>query len=234
VSEAAASPRGAGVAPPRHSPFEGRAPFEHPTRAGTIGVRLEATTVAGATLVGTWPGAAAALCDALGAALGIAVPGHTGATAQAADGLLMRIGPEEFLLVSEQPLDMPGRLRARIRPDVGSVTDLGHARCRIRIEGEHSCDTLSKLFALDLRAPAFPVAQARLSGHHHVASLLHRLAPDAFDLYVSSTYAFDQLATLADAAREYGVALRPPAPWSAATHGPHPHIAGVNLSGGKC
>jgi sarcosine oxidase gamma subunit len=40
-----------------------------------------------------------------------------------------------------------------------------------------------------------------------VPSLLHRLASDAFDLYVFSTYAHDQLGTVLDAAREYGVAL---------------------------
>jgi len=40
-----------------------------------------------------------------------------------------------------------------------------------------------------------------------VPCLAHRRATDGFDLYVFSTYAFDQLETLLDAAQEYGVAL---------------------------
>jgi sarcosine oxidase subunit gamma len=84
---------------------------------------------------------------------------------------------------------------------------LGHARCRIRISGGKCRDTLSKLFAIDLRDAAFPVSQARLTGHHHVPALLHRVGPDQFDIYVFTTYAQDQLHALVDAALEYGVAL---------------------------
>ncbi len=67
---------------------------------------------------------------------------------------------------------------------------------------------LAKLFAIDFRAPAFPFGQAWLTGHHHVPCLLHRLDADAFDVYVFTTYARDQLETLIDAALEYGVAWR--------------------------
>ena len=99
-------------------------------------------------------------------------------------------------------------LRQHVPADIGSVTDLGHARCRIRIEGPRCRDTLSKLFAIDLRDAAWPVGELRLTGHHHVPSLLHRLGAQSFDVYVFSTYAFDQLATVLDAAREYGVSLK--------------------------
>ncbi len=88
------------------------------------------------------------------------------------------------------------------------MTDLGHARCRIRISGTHCCDTLSKLFALDQREVAWPIGELRLTGYHHVPCMAHRRAADDFDLYVFSTYAFDQLATLLDTAQEYGVELK--------------------------
>ena len=122
-------------------------------------------------------------------------------------GLLVRSGPEEFMLLSEQRGDMVASLRRHIASDIGSVTDLSHARCHIHIEGDKCRDTLSKLFALDFREPAFPLDQVRLSGHHHVPSMLHRRERDSFDIYVFSTYAHDQLATLVDAALEYGVSL---------------------------
>ena len=192
----------------RHrSPFEGHAPGDRPARDGRIGVRLSAGTVASVTLVATWPGGSHALGHALGSALGLAVPARTGDVVPVDRGILVRSGPEEFMLLSERTSDMVKHLRQSITAEVGSVTDLSHARCRIHITGDKCRATLSKLFALDLREAQFPITQLRLTGHHHVACMLHRRGVDAFDIYVFSTYAHDQLSTLIDAALEYGVSL---------------------------
>lgn len=193
--------------PSHRSPFAGHDPATHRARDGSVGVRLSAGTIASVTQVATWPSGVLALEDALGRALSLAVPARTGDVVQLERGILVRTGPEEFMLLSEQTTDMRAMLRGHIAPDVGSVTDLSHARCQIAIEGDKCRDTLSKLFALDLRVEHFPLDQVRLTGHHHVPCMLHRRGPDSFDIYVFSTYAFDQLGTLLDAAREYGVAL---------------------------
>jgi heterotetrameric sarcosine oxidase gamma subunit len=189
------------------SPFEGHQPFERPSRDGHIGVRLRAGTISSVTQIATWHGGIDALARALGAALGVAVPEQTGDTVPLPGGLLVRSGPEEFFLGSEQGENMAAQLRQAIAPDIGSVTDLSHARCHIHIAGDRCCDALSKLYAIDLRDHEFPIEQVRLSGHHHVPSMLHRRARDAFDIYVFTTYAYDQLSALIDAALEYGVAL---------------------------
>ena len=168
---------------------------------------LRAETLASVVQISTWHAGSDALVRALGAAVSGRPPQAPGHTVQTPVGLLMRTGPEEFLLVSEQAQQVAA-LRLHVLPDIGSVTDLSHARCRIPIEGERCIDTLGKLFALDLRVSAFPLGQCRLTGHHHVPCLLHRLEANRFDVYVFTTYAFDQLATLIDAALEYGVALR--------------------------
>lgn len=190
------------------SPFEGHAPGTQASSAGRIGVRLRPETLPGLLVIATWPAAIAALERALGQALGLSVvPARTGLTMPVPQGLLMRSGPFEFMLVGAGDLLAPGQLRAHVGSDIGSVTDLGHARCRIHVSGEQCRATLYKLFALDLRTAAYPVGELRMTGHHHVPCMLHRLGADAFDLYVFTTYAFDQLETLLDAAREYGVAL---------------------------
>jgi heterotetrameric sarcosine oxidase gamma subunit len=90
---------------------------------------------------------------------------------------------------------------------MGTVTDLSHARCQISIEGPQCVATLGKLFALDFRAAAFPINEVKLSGTHHMPCALLRTGPYSFVLYAFSSYAFDTLATLMDAAREYGVQL---------------------------
>ena len=189
------------------SPFDGHPAGDHPNAAGQIGVRLRAGILSGVIQISTWIHGLAGLEQALAAWLGIQPPGPTGQAIHTAQGLLMRTGPEEWLLVAEQAGDLTAQLRRQVGADVGSVTDLGHARCRIRIEGGRCRDSLSKLYAIDLREPAFPVGQGRLTGHHHVPALLHRTGVDEFDIYVFTTYALDQLQALEDAALEYGVAV---------------------------
>ena len=189
------------------SPFAEHKSGQWPSAEGKIGVRLSAGVVAGAVLVSTWPGGAAALADALSTATG-APALRCGQTQAVAAGLLIHTGSEEYLLIGTAGEPIAASLRRSIDAQTGSIIDLGHARCRIGIEGERCRETLGKLFALDLGETSFAPGQAQLTGHHQVPCLLHRLASDRFDVYVSSSYAADQLATLVDAALEYGVALR--------------------------
>jgi heterotetrameric sarcosine oxidase gamma subunit len=189
------------------SPFEGHALGERPALDGSVGVRIRAGLVPSAVLVSTWVSGEAALQAALSQLLGQTPPGPTGQIQATHLGLLMRTGPEEWLLIGDGTSDACAALRAAIGVDVGGVTDLSHARCRIKVQGPRCLDTLSKLFALDCRADAFPVGELRLSGHHHLPCSLHRRGETEFDLYVFTTYAHDQLGSLLDAALEYGVKL---------------------------
>ena len=194
------------------SPFEGHAEGKRPNAAGQIGVHVSAGMLQSVTLISTWISGLPGLLQTLGAVFGPAVPAYTGKTLQTELGLLVRTGPEEFVLVghnsTDSATDCTALLRTSIDANTGAVIDLSHARCRIRIEGVQCRTALNKLFALDLRATAFAVGDVALTGTHHVPSMLHRLGDDAFDLYVFSTYAHDQLGTVLDAALEYGVSLQ--------------------------
>ena len=196
----------------RHrNPFDGHQPGQRPTPGGQVGVVLRAQTVPGLLLIHAWASGGDGLRGALAAAGGAAgVPQRTGQVATVAPGLLMCTGPCEYQLLAASDPHLVADLRRHVTADIGAVTDLGHARCRIHIEGPRCRETLSKLFALDLRDAAWPVGELRLTGHHHVPCAAHRLGTDSFDLLVFSTYAFDQLGTLLDAAQEYGVLLETP------------------------
>ena len=189
------------------SPFEGHDLGERPALDGSVGVHISAGLVPQAVLVSTWVSGEAGLQAALAQLLGQAPPGPTGQIQATHLGLLMRTGPEEWLLVGDGAVDPRPALRDAIGADVGGVTDLSHARCRMNLRGTRCLDTLSKLFPLDFRAEAFPVGELRLSGHHHLPCSLHRRGETEFDLYVFTTYAHDQLGSLLDAALEYGVNL---------------------------
>ena len=194
---------------PVRSPFEDHASGKRPNAAGQIGVQLSTSMLPSFTRISSWISGLPALLEALTAVFGDTVPQRIGQTARTEFGLLARSGPEEFLLVGDDHSDRTTLLRATVSADTGAVTDLSHARCRIHIEGLHCRTLLNKLFALELRASAFAVGDIAMTGTHHIPSTLHRLGADAFDLYVFSSYAHDQLAMLLDAAQEYGVALQP-------------------------
>ena len=189
------------------SPFEGHTLGERPALDGSVGVHISAGLVPQTMLVSTWVSGEAGLHAALTQLLGQTPPGPTGQIQATHLGLLMRTGPEEWLLIGDGTSDACVALRAAIGADLGGVTDLSHARCRITVQGPRCLDTLSKLFALDCRADAFPIGELRLSGHHHLPCGLHRRGETEFDLYVFTTYAHDQLGSLLDAALEYGVKL---------------------------
>jgi sarcosine oxidase subunit gamma len=191
------------------SPFEGHASGNRPNATGQIGVQISAGMLPSFTLISTWVSGLPRLLDALTTVFGDSVPLRIGKATRTEFGLLARSGPEEFLLVGDDYGDRTTLLRATVGADTGSVTDLSHARCRIHIEGPQCRTVLNKLFALDLRESAFAINDIAMTGTHHVPSTLHRLGVDAFDLYVFSTYAYDQLAAVLDAAQEYGVALQP-------------------------
>jgi sarcosine oxidase subunit gamma len=191
------------------SPFEGHATGNRPNAAGQIGVQITAGMLPSFTLISTWISGLPGLLDALSTVFGDAMPQRIGKSTRTEFGLLARSGPEEFFLIGDDHSDRTTLLRATVGADTGSVTDLSHARCRIHIEGPQCRTVLNKLFALDLRESGFAIGDIAMTGTHHVPSTLHRLGADAFDLYVFSTYAYDQLATVLDAAEEYGVALQP-------------------------
>ena len=188
------------------SPFAGHATGDRPNGAGAVGVRLTAGTLPGAALISTWISGIDGLLATLTSRWGT-VPQRTGQTATTPLGLLARTGPEEFLLLATSSDNLTTTLRQTVTAGIGAVTNLSHARCRIHIEGAQCQATLNKLFALDLRSAAFPVGQVRLTGTHHVPCMLHRLSDDAFDMVVFTTYAYDQLGTVVDAALEYGVGV---------------------------
>jgi methylglutamate dehydrogenase subunit D len=193
--------------PRRRSPFTSHAVQARPDASGGTGVHLLATMLPGVTQVSTWISGLAVLEAALHRALGCAPPARTGLVVASPLGTVLRTGPEEFLILSGDGARTEAALRLEVTPEIGAVLDLTHARSRIRITGERCLDTLAKLYALDMRADAFPVGEARLSGHHHVPCLLHRVEPECFDLIIFTTYALDQLEAIEDAALEYGVAV---------------------------
>lgn len=195
------------------SPFEGHEKGDFKGAQCQINVHLAASFVPSLTLLSTWNGAGDVLEQKLSSVVGIEAPAKTGAVSYLANpaqpSVIMRVGPEEFWILEAKSGDQSPHWRAHIPADIGSVTDLSHARCVIRVKslvaGFNVSTMLNKLYALDFRLEHFPVGQVKHTGHHHVPVLMHRLAENEFDIYAMTTYAYETLHQLFDASLEFGV-----------------------------
>lgn len=196
-----------------HSPFEGHEKGEFKSSQCQVNVSLNAGFVSSLTLLGTWNGAGAQLTQKISAMLGLDAPAKTGDVVYLANpvqpSVLMRVGPEELWLLEAKSGDQSSYWRAQLPADAATITDLSHARCVIRVKSQNAnfelCQMLNKLYALDFRLSHFPIGQVKHTGHHHVPVLLHRLSEQEFDVYAMTTYAYETLHNLYDAALEYGV-----------------------------
>lgn len=191
--------------PARMGPFDAGMARRQANRQGLVQVHMRAGTLAHVTQVSTWLGG----WDALAARLEplMPVPSATGRSAWSGSDWIVRTGPEELLVIAADGTGLLRQLREALSDDIGHSLDLSHARCLLRLQGEGAVPSLQKLFALDFREPAFAVGEARLSGSHHLPALLHRVALDAFDLYLNTSHARDQVESLFDAALEWGAEL---------------------------
>jgi sarcosine oxidase subunit gamma len=170
------------------------------------GVSLNERHPASLAQVAGWPSAAGALTDRVREATGVAPP-PPGSSASNDDLTLLWTAPGRWLIVSETHADLAETLTAAIDIDTGTVSDLGHARCVLRLSGPMAPSVLAKGLPIDLHLRAFPAGGVVQGNIHHIGVLVHRAAADAFDLYVFRGFAVSLLEWLTDAAIEYGCAV---------------------------
>ena len=170
------------------------------------GVSLKERCPASVVQVAGWPSAAGVLTARVGQTTGVAPP-PPGNGASNDDLTLLWTAPGRWLIVSETRADLAATLIAAIDVDIGTVSDLGHARCVFRLSGPMAPSVLAKGLPIDMHLRAFPVDGVVQGSIHHIGVLVHRAAADAFDLYVFRGFAVSLLEWLTDAATEYGCAV---------------------------
>jgi heterotetrameric sarcosine oxidase gamma subunit len=143
----------------------------------------------------------AAVGHALGAALGVAPPTRPNSAVAGTRATILWLGPERWL-VTEPRDDRATVWHAAVAAAGGLLTDLGHARTVIRIEGEAARALLAKGVGPDLHPSVFPAGACLQTIVAHTNILLHAVdAAPCFDLYVPRSYAADFWDWLCDAAR---------------------------------
>lgn len=135
--------------------------------------------------------------------LGAGLPQRVGATECSTDHRIFKVGPERFWIVGPQGAWIAS-LEQAVRAQIGSIVSLSHARTRLFIDGAASRAVLSRGIALDLHPEAFRLDAYALTGLEHTPVLLHRAAPNRYELYVPRTFAVWVWEWLTDAALPFG------------------------------
>ena len=148
---------------------------------------------------------------AAGAAAGLELPLEPNTTRRNGLVTALWLGPDEWLITApagEERVLVPA-LHASLDDRHAAVIDLTESRTVIAVSGAHARDLLAKGCTLDLHPRAFPVGACAQTGLARAGAILHLVdeAP-TFEITILRSFADYMWVWLADAAREYGVALR--------------------------
>ena len=148
---------------------------------------------------------------AVGAAAGVELPLEPNTTRRSGSVTALWLGPDEWLITAPQGEErvLVPALRASLGDRHAAVVDLSESRTVIAVSGAHARDLLAKGCTLDLHPRAFPVGACAQTGLARAGAILHLVdeAP-SFEITILRSFADYMWVWLADAAREYGVALR--------------------------
>lgn len=134
--------------------------------------------------------------------LGMKTPESPASVNTASDATLLWIAPVRCLLVSESDSVKSPELSNT------AVSDLSHARFRVRVAGPQARELLSKGYRIDLHQEVFQAGMCAVSPVHHYASILHcRDAAPEFDVYVIRSHARDFVSWLIRSSEEFSTRI---------------------------
>jgi heterotetrameric sarcosine oxidase gamma subunit len=154
--------------------------------------------------VAAFPTTRTELEQAVRASIGVELPARVGDAQAVGSRFLLRTGPEQFWIVTQDSEEIAPALRSAVAPAIGSVTTLSYGRARMWIEGPQSSEVLAKGLSIDLDLKVFGPNSFALTGLHHTPVMVLRTGATRFELYVLRTFAVWTWEWLTDAALPYG------------------------------
>ncbi|RUM98730.1 sarcosine oxidase subunit gamma family protein [Pseudaminobacter arsenicus] len=178
-------------------------PGSHGNFAAGIGVYLSESAPGSIVQLAAWAGKEKAVLQAIKAVAGLKLPDGAGGGAPGEARAAFGFAPGKFLVIDEQE-GLAERFTQALDIETGTVTDLSHGRTAIRIAGPKAEWVLSKFFAIDFSATAFPIGAGRSTVHHEIFVHIQRSAPTQFELYVFRSFARSFWQALCRASEEVG------------------------------
>jgi sarcosine oxidase, subunit gamma len=140
----------------------------------------------------------------LAARLGVALPERCGEVATAAGRSVLWLGPDEFLVVSDDESGpLVADLREALAGDPGSVVDVSANRTTLELSGPAARETLEKGCTIDLHPRSFRTGNAVATTLGPVPVLLWQTGESTYRLLPRSSFADYVARWLLDAVIEF-------------------------------
>lgn len=143
--------------------------------------------------------------DAVGRSLGAALPVEPNTWTHATDGLIIWLGPDEWLVTNAhaRPEDFEDELAWVVSAYDGAAVDVSAQRTSLRLRGPLVRELLSFGCSLDLRPNAFPAGSCAQTTLGRAGVLIIALRTDDFRIFVRQSFAGYLVDWLLDAAEEF-------------------------------
>lgn len=144
--------------------------------------------------------------NAIAAMAGVTLDERPNRASGSGDTQALWLGPERWLIVgpASRTPSLGAALAQGLGADQAAIVELDHARTVIRVSGRSARDVLAKGCVIDLHARSFVPGQTAQTALFHVNSLIHCVAADTFDLYVTRSHGQSFWEALTDASGEFG------------------------------
>jgi sarcosine oxidase subunit gamma len=156
------------------------------------GVSIKESPVGDLVLVSSWPDSFDAVCRLLSQELETQMPETYRRCVVGAKCSVFMVAPRRLLICADDA-GLGPKLAARFTTDQAVVSELGHSRTLIRLEGPETRALLSRGLPVDLDPSVFPRGAFAQSAIHHIWLLIHNVSPSdrhgAFDIYVPRAFA---------------------------------------------
>ena len=148
--------------------------------------------------------------DHLDSASGLSLPAAGQATSNGNSSVLWA-GPDRFLIVSTD--SGAAQALSSLTDEQCALQDLSCARTVIRIQGEPCRHMMAKGLTVNLATDTFTNGQVILSSFdHHYPAIIHNVSTewDAFDIYITRSFALSFWHWLCDSSLEFGCQVLEP------------------------
>lgn len=150
-----------------------------------------------------WPDSFDTVSTRLASAAGGTVPNAFGIASVADTVTTIWAGAERLWFTADDPALMK-RFDGVVTDEEAVLLDLSDSRTILRIKGTVARNVLAKGIAIDLHTDAFPVQAIAHTMVEHAGVLLHRVGPEAFELYAPRSYSVNMWHWLTVSAEEFG------------------------------
>ena len=170
---------------------------------GKLGVTLCEVRGRGIVQAAGWPASFETVAPRLATAAGGTVPDTFGVASVADTVTAVWAGAERLWFIADDARLM-SRFDGAVTDEEAMLLDLSDSRTILRIAGEEARRVLAKGVAVDLHTSVFPVQAIAHTMVEHAGVLLHRVGPEAFELYVPRSYSANLWHWLTESAAEFG------------------------------